>query len=114
MREDLVSERAWQWRIAIPTERFRAPIEAFWRGLGYEVRWEGEELRGERDLDGQRREFAVRVRSVGSGASEVRCRLSFVGPPASLRPREVYQPSELVTLFGQALARGFGTPALET
>ena len=98
----------------MPTERFRPPVEAFWRGLGYGVHWEGEELRGEHDLDGQRRGFVVRVRPVGSGATEVRCCLSIVGPPGPERPREVYEPSKLVTLLGQARARGFGAPAQET
>ena len=95
----------------MPTERFRMPIEMFWRGLGYEVGWQGEELRGHRVLDGQHREFTVRLRSPGAGSTEVACRLAFTGESTARRPGQVYAPSELVELLGQALARGFGTPA---
>lgn len=114
MSEDLVSEHAWQWKIDLPVERFHPPIEMFWRGLNYVTRWAGEELRGEREMDGQRREFLVQIRSVGSGVVEVRCRLAYLGAPTTRRPQETYQPSDLVELFGKALARGFGPPTLAT
>lgn len=111
MTENLVSEQAWQWKTTFPAERFRAPVEMFWRGLGYTTNWQGEELQGERELDGQRRECSVHLRSIGPGVTEVRCRLVFVGTPSARRPHEVYRPTEVVTLLGQALARGFGAPA---
>lgn len=110
MTGNVVSEHVWRWEVDLPPVRFRAPIELFWKGLGYAVRWQGEELLGDRDLDGQHREFSVRIRTGGTRATVVECRLAFIGEPTARRTQEVYAPSELVGLLGQALARGFGPP----
>ena len=104
------SEGSWRWSGEIPAERFRAPIEMFWRGLGYEVAWSGSDLRGHRELDGQRREVAVTLRAAPGGGAEVLCRVRFIGSPPSRRPNEVYRPDELTRMLESALARGFGPP----
>ncbi|HTT16228.1 MAG TPA: hypothetical protein VMH49_02555, partial [Thermoplasmata archaeon] len=92
----------------MPAERFRGPIEMFWHGVGYAVSWSANELRGSRELDGQRREFIVQVSEPARGTVAIRCRVTFVGRPTQTRPNEIYDPGALTDMLGSALARGFG------
>ena len=108
MSEEAADERAWRWRAGVPATRFRGPVELYWKGLGYSLAWKDDTLSGQRDLDGQHREFAAAVRDVGDGVVEVRTRVRFDGTPSGRRPGEFYRPAELIQRLGQALARGFG------
>lgn len=107
---ELVDERVWRWASSVRVDSLRFPTEAFWRGLGYAPRWNGSECLGRRELDGQQREVVVRLEQLEDGSAEVRCIVRFLGPAGTPRPNEVYQPSRLTTMFGAALAQGFGPP----
>jgi len=106
--EPLAAERSWVWTNGLPLDRYRGPIELFWRGLGYDAAWNGPTLNGSRDLNGQRREFAVEIGAPESGRVRVHCRVTFVGVPSSTRPGELLDPAQLAIKLGEALARGFG------
>lgn len=108
MAEITKDERAWVWNVDTPLEGFLAPLEAFWRGLGYQVVRSGHELKGSRELEGQHRSFSAHLSQPKKGTISVRCVIEFSGAMQSVRPGEPTHPAELGELMGHALARGFG------
>lgn len=107
------ARHSWSWNAGLPANRFHAPVESFWRGLGYHTEWQGNHLVGHREFDGQQRECEVDLDSPGSGVVAIRCHVRFSGAPKEMRPGEVYDPAALTKLMGEALSRGFGHPASE-
>ncbi len=106
------AQRTWSWTGIPSPESFRGPVASFWRGLGYQVTWRQNELTGERELEGQHREFRADLTQPAAGTVEVRCLVRFHGePPAVLRANEVYHPEILLRLLGDALTKGFGPAA---
>jgi hypothetical protein len=114
MTEERTSVRAWRWHGSTPIARFHGPVEMYWRGLDYSAQWDGDVLSGERELDGQRRQFTVALGAPEPEVVEIRCRLTFAATSAPPRAGEIYDPAELVTGLGRAIARGFGMPAAES
>lgn len=111
MADGSSAERQWMW-VGVPSiEGFRGPLASFWRGLGYQVTWRQNELTGERQLEGQHREFRADLSQPEAGAVAVRCLVRFFGNPGAARPTEVYHPEVLLGLLGDALSRGFGPAA---
>ncbi len=112
MANDGSAQRLWSWTGVPSLDSFRGPVASFWRGLGYQVTWRQNELTGERQLEGQHREFRLDLTQPAAGTVEVRCLVRFFGaPPAALAANEVYDPAILLRLLGDALSKGFGPAA---
>ena len=110
---ELVGERSWTWKVGLPIKRFHAPVEMFWRGLGYELAWTQNTLTAHRDFDGQRRDSLIEFRDGAEGVVEIHCRVRFDGRPTTQRPGEIYDPAELAQRMGESLSHGFGAPVRE-
>jgi hypothetical protein len=108
MDSDSTVKRSWTWSIDAPVKSLHGPLEMFWRGLGYEVHWNGDALTGERTIDGQHRSFSSVIRQLTQGTIRLECVVRFTSPPQTRRENEIYEPERLADSLGEALARGFG------
>lgn len=102
------AERRWVWAGKTPLASFRGPLAAFWRGLGYQVAWEENELVGERELGGQHRQFRAGLAQPSDGTVEVHCSVRFTGAEVPAGGAEIATPQNLLAMLDGALARGFG------